>query len=419
MTGASEALPPSELPDTRSSAARRASICVMPFIDSSAAGAPRGGLADGLTEDIITRLAKLRALFVIARGSVFALGERNVPPEEAARLLDVDYVVSGAVRRHHDRIVVTVQLAEARAGRIVSLDDFICRSHDALTVLDEIGNRIVASIAEEIEGAERKRAMLKPPNCLTAWEACHRGLWHMYRFNDEDNACAAHFFLMALHQDRTFARAWAGLSFTHFQNAFLYRPAERDTEVERAYRTAAHSLSTDDRDPAARWAMGRALWLRGHQDKALVELQESVRLSPNFALGHYTLGFVQGQSGDAHAALAAIDRSRHLSPFDPLLFAMFVMRAIALVRLGHYEEAVAWATKGAARPNAHVHAFAIAAQCLALTGRVDEARTCVASLHRTAPTYRLDDFLSAFRFAPDTTALFRQNAANIGLDGAS
>jgi hypothetical protein len=87
-------------------------------------------------------------------------------------------------------------------------------------VLDEIGNRIVTLIASEVEASERNCAVLKPPNPLDAWEAHHRGQWHMYRFNKSDNERARQFFEMALRLHPTFARAYAGLSFTHFQNAF-------------------------------------------------------------------------------------------------------------------------------------------------------------------------------------------------------
>jgi DNA-binding SARP family transcriptional activator/TolB-like protein len=396
--------------------ARRAAICIMPFVDRTPTGTARGALADGLTEDIITRLAKLRALFVIARGSVFALRERNIPPQEAGRLLNVDYVASGSVQQGGGRIVVTVELAETKVSRIVWADEFTCKPDDAWRVPDEIGNRIVASIAEEIEAAERNRAILKPPNCLDAWEAYHRGLWHMYRFSSADNDRAAHFFQMSLRQDPTFARAHAGLSFTHFQNAFLLRPAERQQEIERAYETAGNSLIADDRDPAAHWAMGRALWLRGNQDEALREIEGALALSPNFALGHYTLGFVHGQSGDPRVAIASADYSRHLSPFDPLMFGMLCSRALGHLRLGQYQDAADWAIRGAARPNAHVHILGIAATCLGAAGRIDEARTVVTSLRKSAPTYGVGDLLAAFRFGPDGTALFRQNAAAVGLE---
>lgn len=396
-------------------AVRRASICVMPFVDRSGADVQRGGPADGLTEDIITRLAKMRMLFVIARGSVYSLGERNIPPDEAARLLNVDYVASGSVRRQNNRITVSVELAEARVARIIWADEITYGLDDLQLALNEIGNKIVATIAEEIEMQERNRAILKPPTSLNAWEAYHRGLWHVYRFNDEDNTRAAHFFQMAVAQDRTFAPAHAGLSFTHFQNAFLQWRPNRDAEIDSAYATASRSLVADDRDPAAHWAMGRALWLRGSHEESLRELDLSVSLSPNFALGHYTLAFVQAQSGDPLAAIAASDYSRKLSPFDPLLFAMLASRGLAHIRLGQYAEAATWAIKGAARPNAHVHVRAIAANCLAAAGRFDEGSEFVSSIRRTVPNYQIDDFLGAFRFAPDAVTMFRRNAARIGL----
>ncbi len=392
---------------------RRASVCVMPFVDRSGSG-NRSTLGEGFAEDIITRLAKLRMLFVIARGSVFALGERNIPPQEAGRLLNVDYVVSGSIRQHQDQVTFFIELAEARNSRVVWADEFNSKAMDAFTLHADIADRIVESISKEIETTERNRAVLKPPNSLDAWEAYHCGLWHMYRFSAADNARAAHFFELALRQDRTFARAYAAMSFTHFQNAFLHRPADREAEIARAYAAAGESLSADDHDPAAHWAMGRALWLRGRQDDALIELEECVSLSPNFALGHYMLAFVHGQSGDPRLAIASSECSRKLSPFDPLLFAMLSARALAHFRLGEYEEAAHWAIKGAARRNAHVHIKMIAAGCLSAAGRLNDARELVGSMRETAPNYRLQDFLTAFRFSPEAAQQFRTSVERIG-----
>lgn len=400
--------------DVATSAARRASIAVMPFVDSSPATDIRGGAADALAHDVITRLAKLRCLFVIAQGTVFALHERHIGPEEAGRMLNVDYVVSGSVRRDGKRLTVTVELVETRTARIIWAEVFNHKPDDAFLVLDEIGNRIVASIANEIETVERKRAILKPPNSLDAWEAHHRGLWHMYLFNKPDNERARHFFEKAVQLDPTFARAYAGLSFTHFQNAFQGW-AKREPEIDRAFKAAGHSLMVDDRDPAAHWAMGRALWLRGRHDQSVIELERAIDLSPNFALGHYTLAFVQSQTGDPLAAIASSDHSRDLSPFDPLLFGMLGARAVALVRLGRFEEAADWAIKAAARPNAHPHILAIAAYSLALAGSLDDARAYAAAIHKTLPRYNLADFLDAFRFDPPGAALFRKGAKRIGM----
>jgi tetratricopeptide (TPR) repeat protein len=327
-------------------------------------------------------------------------------------MLNVDYVVSGSLQRQGNRLAVSVELTETRTLRIIWAEVFDQKADDALLVLDEIGNKIVASVANEIETVERNRAILKPPNSLNAWEAHHRGLWHMYRFNKADNDLAREFFEVAVRLDPTFARAYAGLSFTHFQNAFQGWE-KRAPEIERAFETAGQSLMVDDRDPAAHWAMGRALWLRGHQDQAVIELEQTIDLSPNFALGHYTLAFVHSQGGDPRAAVGFSDQSRRLSPFDPLLFGMLGARAMALVRLRQFDEAADWGVKAAARPNAHVHILAIAAYSLALAGRLDQARLHMAEIRRRLPTYRVDDFLAAMQFAPEDAALFRDGAGRI------
>lgn len=396
-------------------ASRRASIAVMPFTEraaDTADGHYGGNLAGGLVHDVITRLAKLRSLFVIAQGTVFALGERHVGPEEAGRMLNVDYVVSGSLRRQGRRLKVTIELAETRTARIVWAEVFDQSIDDAFMVLDEIGNRIVASIAGEIETVERNRAILKPPNSLDAWEAHHRGLWHMYRFNKADNERAQHFFEAAIRLDPTFARAYGGLSSVHFQNAFQGW-ASRETEVIRAFDAAGQSLMADDRDPVAHWAMGRALWLRGTIDQSFTELQHAVELSPNFAQGHYALAFVNAQAGDPQAAVTFSDHSRLLSPFDPMLFAVLGARAMALAQLGQFDEAADWSVKAAARPNAHAQILAIAAYCLALAGRHDQARTYLAEIHKTLPRYGIADYLTAMQFAPEGEALFRKAALQI------
>jgi len=167
---------------------------------------------------------------------VFALHERHIGAEEAGRMLNVGYVVSGSVRSHGKRLTVSVELAETRRPDRLG-GDLHQKPDDAFLVLDEIGNRIVASIAGEIETNERNRAILKPPNSLDAWESHHRGLWHMYCSTNRKRASPA-FFQKAVQLDPTFARAYAGLSFTHFQNVFQGW-AKREPEIDRAFEAAA------------------------------------------------------------------------------------------------------------------------------------------------------------------------------------
>ena len=392
----------------------RASLAVMPFNEHET-GPGDAAIGAGLTQDIITRLAKLRSLFVIAWGSVFALAERGIRGEEAARRLNVDYFASGAVRRRAGHVIVVVELAEAGSARLVWTDTFEVAANEAFSVLDQIGDRIVWAIASEIEASEKNRAVLKPPESMNAWEAYHRGLWHMHRFTKPDNHQALQFFRTSIEEDPTFSRAYSGLSFAHWQNAFQNWEDAR-LEKDLAYDAAGRALMADDRDPSAHWAMGRALWLRRAEGEGLGELEQAVAISPNFAMGHYALAFVQSQSGDPALAVASADLSSSLSPFDPLLFAILGSKALACVRLGRYEEAAEWGVRAAGRPNAHFLIQHIAAYCLALAGRIDEARVIVAAIRSVRPGSSVGEFLRAFKFPADAEAHFRRAARVLGLD---
>jgi tetratricopeptide (TPR) repeat protein len=205
------------------------------------------------------------------------------------------------------------------------------------------------------------------------------------------------------------------MSFTHWQNAFQSW-ADYDVETANAFEAAGRGLIVDDHDPAAHWAMGRALWLRRQHELAIAELERAVDLSPNFALGHYALSFVHSQSGDPAAAIRTSDHSRSLSPFDPLMFGMLGTRAMAHVRLGQFEDAAEWAIRAAARPNAHIIILAIAALCLALAGRGEEGRTFANTIRKSVPSYDVDDFLRSFSFPAEAAAMFRRAARFVGLN---
>lgn len=132
-------------------------------------------------------------------------------------------------------------------------------------------------------------------------------------------------------------------------------------------------------------------------------------------LGHYSLALVESQTGDPTEAIKASDKSRALSPYDPLMFGMLGSRAIAHLRLGQFEEAADWATQAAARPNAHVNILGLAALCLALADRMAEGRILAATIHAAQPRYGIADFLSAFHFSPDKAEVLRTAAMQVSL----
>jgi tetratricopeptide (TPR) repeat protein len=237
----------------------------------------------------------------------------------------------------------------------------------------------------------------------------------MYRFTVADNDQAQHFFTQAIARDPAFSRSHAGLSFTHFQNAFLLRSKDRDRETGLAFEAAGRALMADSRDPAAHWAMGRALWLRGESEAAIRSLDEAVEISPNFALGHYSRAFVHSQSGDPDVAISAAETSLRLSPFDPMIFAIQASKVFGLLRLDQRAEAGQFAREVLRQPNVHIHARAIAALALAFVGSPDDAKTALAKIRDERPDYDLDQFLGAFRLSDDLAKLYRQAGRLVGL----
>jgi DNA-binding SARP family transcriptional activator/TolB-like protein len=384
---------------------RRPTILVLPF---TAATPEDVADADGVTSDIIFGVAKLRSVSVIARGTAFSLRSRS--PPAAAALVNAQYVAAGHLRRHGKRYFVAVELIEPNSSRIFWADEFCCNANDSFSAPAPLAARIVAGLDAEIHVIERNRALLTPPASLDAWQAYHRGLAHMYRFTSGNNREAQQFFTRAIALDPTFSRSYAGLSFTHFQNAFLLQAHEREREIALAFETAGQGLEADPSDPAAHWAMGRALWLRREHDGAVGALDQSIRLSPNYALAHYALAFVHCQTGNPARAIEAADIAAHLSPLDPMLFAINGTRTFASLRLGRVEEAAEFAARVGQQPNAHVHAHAIAALTLATAGRMEEAHAERGRISALRPDYNFKQFQDAFHLLDDLKDIYQRAA---------
>jgi DNA-binding SARP family transcriptional activator len=393
--------------DQQVSRTQRPTLLVMPFTASIPESASD---ADSITSDIIFGFAKLRSISVIARGSAFSLRRRL--PAAAAALVNARYVASGHLQRDGKRYLVSVELTDPSSGRIFWADEFSCNAVDSFSAPTQLAARIVAGLDTEIHVVERNRALVTPPASLDAWQAYHCGLAHMYRFTSGNNGRAQKFFSKAIALDPTFSQAYAGLSFTHFQNAFVLKARAREREIALAFETAGQGLEADPSDPAAHWAMGRALWLRREHESAAGALDQSIRLSPNYALAHFALAFVHCHTGDPVRAIDAADIASQLSPHDPMLFVVHTARASALLRLGKVDEAAEFALRVGQEPNATVHAHAIAAFTLATAGRIDEARAERGRIIGLRPDYNFGQFKAAFHLLGDLRGIYG-NAAKL------
>jgi DNA-binding SARP family transcriptional activator/TolB-like protein len=394
-----------DTPARREVRTSRPALLVMPF---TAATPEEIADADSVASDVIFGIAKLRSVSTISWSSAYSLSGQS--PAVAAARVNAQYVASGRLQRQRAEYLASIELIEPASGRIIWAGEFSCDISEAFSAANSFTLQIVAGLDAEIQIIERNRALLLPPTSLDAWQAYHRGLVNMYRITKEGNREAQTFFHRAIALDPTFSRSYAGLSFTHFQNAFVLETREREQEITLAFNTAGQGLEADPSDPAAHWAMGRALWLRRDHESAIAALDRATRLSPSYASAHYSLAMVHCQIGDPKRAVEAADTAALLSPLDPMLFAIFGARTFGLLRLGKIEEAAVFALRGAGQPNAHIHARAIAVLTLATAGRMDEAHAEWTRLRRLKPDYDFGQFEDAFHLVDDLRRIYQKAA---------
>ena len=372
--------------------ASRPSIAILPF---QTIGEP-GLLAEGLAHDLITRLGRTRWLFVIARGSAFRFMGSQESPSAIAGKLGVRYIAHGAVQSVGRHIRVHAALTDAANSAEVWSEQFDRMRDDLFAIQSEMSDAIAGAVEAQIEHLERGRSLLKPSENLDAWEAYHRGCWHMYKFRPEHYEEAERYFLRSIELDNTSPRPFSGLSFVHWQRAFLEISKDRAGEVAQATDLAEQALALDPRDPQGYNALGRAHLLSGNIEASERELQKAVDLNPSFAIGQYSLAFALSFAGLFEESQDAVTRAQRLSPFDPMRFAMMALKAMNLVRLGTKEEAADMIAQAVEESNAHYHILAMAAVIFAAAGKAGQSAAYLARLHAIRPAYDFAAYMRAF-----------------------
>jgi len=377
----------------------RPSIAVLPFQPIGAAS-PFGMLADALPHELITELARLRWLFVTARGSSFRLRAPDPDLVEVGRRLNVRYCLTGTIEVTGPKLGVTTELVDTRSGGVVWAERYSGSIDDVHAIRGEIRSKILTALELHIPLHEAAQARLQVTESLDAWSAYHLGLQHMYRFNRRDNAVASELFQRAVTQDPGFARAHAGLSFVHFQAGFMRQTDDIAGEIIQARSFAQRGLDLDPLDPFVNFAMGRSFWLEGDLERGLAWLERATALSPNYAQGLYARAWTETLAGSSREGRGHVDLAMRLSPLDPLYYAMLGTRAFTHMAAGEDLEAAHWAERAARSPGAHVLIAMIAAAAQALAGNEPRATFWAANARERNPRLGLDDFLRAFPMKP-------------------
>ena len=272
--------------------------------------------SDGITEDIITALSKLRWFFVIARNSSFIYKGKAVHMKQVAEELGVGYVVEGSVRKSRDRVRITVQLNDAATGSHIWAERYDRGLADVFAVQDEITEAIVAAIEPQLYAAENFRAQRKPPDSMDAWDLVMRGLSHYWRVTRQDNIVAQALLEKAIAIDPNYGQALGVLAASHTFSVHMGW-ADRATAVPIAERAALAAIRADSEDPWAHHALGCVYLFTRRFDDSLAEFELALQLNPNFSLAQGYYGLTLSYCGRWEEADRAVHRALRLSPRDP------------------------------------------------------------------------------------------------------
>lgn len=376
----------------------RPSIAVLPFTNMSG-DAEHDYLADGMTEDLITHLARVPGYFVIARNSTFAYRGTSPDIRQVGKDLGVRYVVEGSVRRLGDRLRVTAQLIEAETGMHCWAQNYDRSLDEIFAVQDEVMLGIASALGTELTRAEVQRARKADAASLDAWGLMHRGMAASHStFNQATIDETIGYYRKALEKAPDEARAHALLAGALSQKFVNFASADWRTDMTEAMAQAQLAIDLEPDDPIVLGERGMLYTNIGKAAAGVGFLERSLELNPNSA--HYlgVLAFALVGVGRAADAVESVHKAMRRAPRAPTVHWMLSALAKAHLQLGKYDDAEEAARESIQRYNLWPQAWCDLALALAALGRMDEAREAVARARRLDPDARFDRFDSLYRW---------------------
>lgn len=358
-------------------------IAVLPFTNMT--GDPgQEYFSDGISEDIITALSKLRWFSVIARNSSFIYKGKSVHMKQIAEELGVGYAVEGSVRRSGDSVRITAQLNDVATGSHLWAERYDRKLADMFAVQDEITEAIVAAIEPQLYAAESFRASRKLPDSLDAWDLLMRALSHFWRLTRQDNVVAQALLEKAVAIDPDYGRALGVLATSH---AFGGHMGWEDiaTIAPVAERAARAAIVADSEDPWAHLALGSVHLYGRRFDDSLAAFETALRLNPSFSLAQAYYGLTLTYCGLWQEGALAAERALRLSPRDPFSAVYYGISSYAQFVGRNYEEAMRLARLGIQRADFFVGAHRVLTAAAAMAGQRNAAETALRELRRVQP----------------------------------
>jgi TolB-like protein/tetratricopeptide (TPR) repeat protein len=372
--------PPLLLPD-------RPAIAVLPFNNMSGDQAQEY-FSDGISEDLIIALSKLRWFFVIARNSSFTYKGKSVHMKQVAAELGVRYVVEGSVRKSGDRVRITAQLNDTTTGSHIWAEHYDRDLIDVFAVQDEITDAIVTAIQPQIYAAENFRSRRKPPSSVDAWDLVMRALSHHWRVTRPDSILAQALLEKAIAIDPNYGQALSLFATSHMFGVHLGW-ANIATAAPIAERAALAAIAADSEDAWAHNALGSVYFSTRRLDDSLAEFELALQLNPNFSLAQGYYGLALSYCGRWQDAYQATQRAIRLSPRDPSSAIYYGVAAYAQFVGKNYEAAIALSREATRQRGDLTGAYRVLTVAAGMAGQTEIAKTALQELRRTQPNISL------------------------------
>jgi TolB-like protein/Flp pilus assembly protein TadD len=396
------------------SSIHRPSVAVLPFINMSG-DTEQEYFADGISEEIITGLSKLRWFFVIARNSSFAYKGKAVDVKRVARELAVRYVLEGSVRKAGNRIRITTQLIDATTGNHLWADRYDGDLANVFALQDEITKKVVAAIEPKLLEAEGARSQSRSPEDLDAWEMVIRANSLFWRMTESEGETAIAMLNRAVQRYPDYAPAHSMLAFMLLVSGHLNLSFALGSPLTRAAELASRAAELDDSDPWAHLALGYVAFMAKHATESADEFQRALELNPNFAAAHGYLGWALAFDGQSEQAIMHLDEAMRMSPHDPQNAIFHVGIAVAHYLSGRYTEAVASCRKAFQQRSGIARGTRIYVASLAQAGQLDEARAALTKMKKVHPDLSVAWIERNVPYSPVPMAKFIQGMRKAGL----
>ncbi|MCA0305101.1 MAG: adenylate/guanylate cyclase domain-containing protein [Proteobacteria bacterium] len=363
----------------------RPSLAVLPFVNLGDS-TEQEYLAEGITEDVITDLSRIRSLLVIARNSTQAYKGKSPDARDVGRDLGVRYLVDGSIRRAGQRVRTTARLVECVTAKQLWADRFEGSIDDVFALQDELTAKIVSALVPEMTRAEIARARQKKTTQLDAWDLYLRALPKI-RTNDRTEAAAAEELLLAaVTADPSFAPAWSRLSSCRLKCAYMGWGDEQEA-LSQALAHARRAIEADPQDGSGYEALASVQQRMGQMEEAVASARRALELTPSLSSAQGTLISALAFCGHHEEARDTFRQSERVNPRDPERSGRLMGLVVASFVAGRFADAADLARQHILLQPQWYGSHTFLAASLAQLGRLDEAKSIARRLLDLIPAY--------------------------------